>query len=329
LEIIFPAAEDFHPAGISAVKLDDGNVRLFTPSAAREQPTIEVLDVDLSSGKASVFATVLDPVIKSPNGIAAISENAFYFTNTQYVSRQSKLLGNLEALFGIPGGNLVYVSLLPNGTTKRVQKVAQLAFGNGIAVDNAAGKFWVVSSIKGVYEYDFEKDAPWKVRLVEFLRTAMLPDNLKLAADGKVYVAGLASPMQTFAWVENPSLQDPPSWALELLPKMEVFEGEIKDEAVKEHAVKVEEALRAVDMGNMLLRKNEWRWKTVFFDDGSFFPVMSTGSVVQGGKFVGVSVFANGVVVCDGVPVQRPKPKEVKEQVQQDIRVGDDVKEEL
>ncbi|KAI5780522.1 hypothetical protein EDC01DRAFT_710756 [Geopyxis carbonaria] len=299
---------DFRPLGISAVSTSPSSARLFIANQAAVHASVEVLDVDLSTAATTPVASLVHPRIASPNGIAALSPHGFYLTNDVASARRSAALVALELLLGVPGGDLVYVSFTPGsdaGTT--VTRLARLAFANGLALDAATGRLWVASTLKGVYAYLFDAANPGTLLGggAAFLRTPFLPDNLAFAG-GELYVTGLAAPRLSAGFAASGDATPPPSIAAKLVAPLEKGAG------------KAAAALRGHDVSNTGLRREEWRWKTVFYDDGTLFGQVSGVAVDADGRFFGVGLFWDGVLVCDAVPVKGPM-KVVEEEVKDEL----------
>ena len=303
---------DFRPLGISAAG-GGGEIRLFVANQAKRGPRIEVIDIDLAAADTSSdtdagsdahgtagpgrlagrhVATLTDALIASPNSVAAIDRNGFFMTNDVMFSRSWAVVG--ELLSGLPGGSLVYVALDGAALVPSAKRVARLALANGVAVDPQHRRLWVASSLSGVSQYIYSATDPTRVEQGAFLRTAMLPDNVLFSpASGGLYVSGLTSLRAFVESQANASALAPPSLSVQLLPKLAL-----------RNADKSRVAWRGRDLSNAALRRDEWRWGTVFIDNGSFFGGVSTGGVVDGGRFVGVSLLQSGVVVCSEPPVR-------------------------
>ncbi|KAF8249362.1 calcium-dependent phosphotriesterase [Wilcoxina mikolae CBS 423.85] len=303
--------DDFRPLGLSATysSSSEGNIRVFITNQARAAPKVEVVEIHLPSLSTKHIATITHGLIYSPNGIAAVSSAGFYLTNDAYFSRRRWSQAGVvaEVVTGIPGGSLVYVSFSDDGGVKAT-RIVRLPLANGVAVDPVHRRVWVAGSLTGVYQYVYTPDDPTVVETGAFLRTAMLPDNILFSkATGGVYVSGATSAGKLLRSIRDVEAPVPPSLTAQLLPM-------VHREAEKAHI-----AWRGNDVANVALRRQEWRWGTVFVDDGGVFGGVSTGGVVDGGVFVGVSLVGRGVVVCDEVPVKGGTVPEVKEMVKDEL----------
>ncbi|KAF8542062.1 hypothetical protein BDD12DRAFT_979226 [Trichophaea hybrida] len=299
---------DFRPLGLSATSKDEkGNIRVFITNQARTTPKVEVVDIHLPSLTTKHIATITHGLIYSPNGIAAVSSSGFYLTNTAYFSRGLKAGVLAEIVTGIPGGSLVYFSLSDDGGVK-AKRIVRIPLANGVAVDPVHRRVWVAGTLTGVYEYVYNPDDPTVVEAGAFLRTAIMPDNILFSkATGGVYVSGATAAGKLLKSMRDIEAPAPPSLTAQLLP------------VVPRDAEKAHIAWRGNDVANVALRRQEWRWGTVFVDDGEVFGGISTGGVVDGGVFVGVSLVERGVIVCDEVPVKGGTVPEVKKMVKDEL----------
>jgi len=300
IQILIPVT-DFRPLGLSATKGEHG-VRVFVTNQARTGARVEVLDLDLPRQRATHVATIRHPLIHSPNAVAAVSKDGFYLTNDAFFAHISTVGVIAEALSGLPGGSLIYVSTLDLAQPK-AKRIVRLPLANGVAVDPEKQRLWVAGMGMGVYQYVYDARDPTVVEAGAFLRTAMLPDNILFSpATGGVYVSGITSLRAMGRAMGDERAVGPPSLTAQLLPK------------VPKTAEKAKVAWRGNDVANVALRRDEWRWGTVFVDNGTFFGGVSTGAVLEGGRFVGVSLVARGVVVCEEVPVKGGTVPEVKKE---------------
>jgi len=307
---------DFHPLGISAVLREGGgDVRLFVTNQAKKEPRIEVLDVNLDTKTARHKRSLTDAKIFSPNGIVGIDENSFFITNDGFFSRKWSTALMFEVILGVPGGQVVHVSIPPlaPATGKdwvNAYSVAWISLANGLALDRVKQKLYIASSTHGVYTYSIPDMAhPYLAVPESFRRTPFAADNLHLGPTGRLFVSGVPSFRDFATSMLSEGTVGPPAWTAELLVGVDPSD-------------KREVALRGLDPANSPLRREEWVWRSVYLDDGKFFGGVSTGGLVDmQGTFVGSSVVGKGVLVCKKV-VERPGVLVKKEG-------GEKVKEEL
>lgn len=313
---------DFHPLGLSAITLEEGKARVFVTNQAKVRAKVEILDVELETGKSNHVKTVVNAKIHSPNGIVAYNSTSFYLSNDLFMSRRWSTALLLEAVFGVPGGQVLYVSLPTSSFTEgkqnqryeaEIYSIAHVCFANGLAFDPAESRLYVASTTHGIYSYSLPSPSqPWLAHPHSFHRTPFAPDNLFFShAQKKLYVSGVSSISAIATAMMSPSAPAAPAWTVELLPELP------RMGVVEEKVLKREKAFRSVDLANRPLRMEERRWRSVFMDDGTTFGGVSTGGVVDTkGTYVGVSMVGEGVVVCDTVLERRgslPKEEVVEE----------------
>lgn len=215
----------------------------------------------------------------------------------------------LEVLLGVPGGQVLFVSVPDVGGVAATEEeevetwsVGHVCFANGLAWNPREGVLYVVSSTHGVYMYGVRDVAePGVTHAVGFVRTPFAGDGVVYSsATGRVFVSGVSSVSKFATAMMSAEAPKGPSWTVELL-------GEVKRRGEGEEGeVKREKAFRAVDLANRPLREEERRWRSVFMDDGGFFGGVSNGGVVdEKGTFVAVSSVGEGVVTCGKVLERR------------------------
>lgn len=303
---------DFRPLGISATNTTSGT-RFFVVNQARAGPRVEVFDLALSTGAATHVATLEHPRIASPNSVAATGPDGFYLTNDLLFARRGAahvIALAAELLTAAPGGSLVHVALASDSeggvSIEKAHMISRLALGNGVAVDTATNRVWAVATLKGIYEFEYDPADPARIGGAMFLRAAVLADNLVFTA-GELFVSGFTSLRGMLESSKNPEARKPGGLTAKVLPLLKMREDAV--EVVK----------RKYDVANSALRREEWRWETVFVDDGGFYGPVSTGAVLEGGKYVGVSLLDHGVVVCDEKPVKGRTVVEPEEDVKDEL----------
>lgn len=308
---------DFHPLGLSSVNVTDRVARVFVTNQAKARATIEVLDVLLATGESKHVKTISNGSIHSPNGIAAYNATSFYVSNDMFMARRWSTALLLEALFAIPGGTVVFVSVpteafaaldavvekkREGASEMSVSTIARISLANGLAYNPHDSRLYVVSSTHGVYTYSLpDPTLPSSVHPHSFHRTPFGADNLFYSHSQRtLYISGVSSLSATATAMMSPEAPRGPSWTVELLPELQRM-GQVEESVLKR-----EKAFRAVDLANRPLREQERRWRSVFMDDGGFYGGISNGGVVdETGKFVAVSVVGEGVLTCPSVLERR------------------------
>lgn len=300
-QLAFAVASDFHPLAVAAVDLGAGRARVFATNSAPPAARVEVVDVDLATGAAELVTSVAGAAVFAPAGVAAVSATSFFVANSVRFGRMALL----EVLVGAPTGSVVHVTLGHSPTAPRITTVARLNAAKGIAVDPARGRLWVASMANGINEYVFDYDSKNSAAVVpgRFHRAPTVVDNLLYGADGHLYAAAIVGLQQWRRAYDDAAAPPPPSWALQML------DAPAHDDEVA-HAR--DTALRTIDPANGFLRKEEWRWRTAFTDDGGFYGGVSAAGLIGDTRFMAVGLLARGVVLCEeGIPVARIPPQPV------------------
>lgn len=313
-------AGDFHPLGVSIVPIEGEATkhRIFVANQARRFGLVEVLDFDIGTSSFTHVQTIRNPRIHSPNAIVALDQDHFFTITDLYFSRNWAPGVIVESLFGLPIAEVFYVALTEDDEGKRgarVQLVSKIAVGTGIEIDRESKTLWASSLTNGIYEYGYgiqpKKDGeeasdplfPLAFTPTKFIRTPFWPDNIILSpTTKKLTVSGVVSVERFFKSMISSGSAKPPSWTIELLPA-------IGKQDLNTDQGRMEMGLRLADPANTALRRDEVRWKTVFWDNGTTLGGVSTGAVVDFGKgregYIGVSLVDDGVVVCKNTPKER------------------------
>jgi arylesterase/paraoxonase len=214
--------EQFHPHGISVVIGSDGRERLFVVNHPTSSPfgsddglhTIEVYTV-LPAGTPGAppqlvhERTITDGALISPNDVAAVDETRFYVTNDHGAS--SKLGHKLEEYAHLARGSVVYWD--GQGFTRVAEDIH---YANGIALGER-GETLYVAAVTGGKILVFDRDAQtgaltWRDELL-----IQGPDNLTIADDGSIWVAGHPKLLTFSAHAKDPNTRSP-SYVTRLSP---------------------------------------------------------------------------------------------------------------
>jgi len=183
--------EEFRPHGISLFTAEDGTRTLMAvnhPSGDRH--TVEIFSLS-DDDVLTHLRTVEDPLIMSPNDVAAVSPDAFYVTNDHDRPGQDGRMA--AALFASPITTVAY----HDGETTQVA-ASELALANGVAVSADLSKVYVTETLgrtMRIYARDAATGTLTQVERV-FLGTGV--DNIDIAEDGSVWI-GAHPQLATFA----------------------------------------------------------------------------------------------------------------------------------
>lgn len=173
---------DFHPHGISLYFGPDGMRRLFAVNhRAAGGHSIEIFNI-AADGMLTHVKTVEDPLLVSPNDVAAVGPEAFYATNDHGTSNRTKAM--LDDLLLNRNANVVYY----DGKAMRVVG-GTLSFANGINV-SADGKSVYVTEFLGLALHVYARDpATGDLTPRDYTPLGTGLDNIDVQEDGALLIA--------------------------------------------------------------------------------------------------------------------------------------------
>lgn len=196
------APADFRPHGISLWQGEDGVKRLFAishPVAGGQ--VVEMFDVS-DGGQLSHTQSVSFDAMYSPNDLVAVGPDAFYASNDR--GSMGGFVQAVEPYFGLPLSSVVYW----DGSGGRVA-ADTLVYANGINVNADGSKLYVAEVLArrvSVYGRDAETGT---LTFEETFPVDTNPDNIDVAEDGALWVAGHPSIFEFLGHVEDPSAVAP------------------------------------------------------------------------------------------------------------------------
>lgn len=191
---------DFRPHGISLYR--SGNkMRLFVinhPADASQR--IELFDV--TNGKLKHVETIADPLIASPNDLAAVGMRSFYAGNDVVgLSGWRRML----AMTGpYKNGNLVYY----DGAAARIA-VPDLAFTNGVALSNDGSQLYLAEMLAKKLHVFGRDAASGNLKLSQSTTLTTFPDNIDVDADGALWIGAHPKFMDVMANSSDPKALAP------------------------------------------------------------------------------------------------------------------------
>lgn len=190
----------FFPHGLSLWIGPDGERRLFVVNHGKDgkSHSVEVFRVTDEGRSLDHIESVRDPLMVSPNDVAAAGPDSFYITND--VMAQTEPWRTLEAFMQPKTGNIVYV---PAERPARIV-AGRLRYGNGIIL-GPEGDHLYAAAVTGqrIYAYrrngeDGSLDLDW------VLPTPMGVDNLTFDEDGDIWAAGHPRPLEFTQHAKSP-----------------------------------------------------------------------------------------------------------------------------
>ncbi len=180
---VSPAMENFLPHGISLWEGDDGEQRLFVvnhPPGGEE--LVEIFSVG-EAGTLTHLETVSFPAMRSPNDIVAVGPRQFYATNDRRF--KTGLLSTLEAYLALPVTDVVYF----DGETGR-SVVKGMTYANGINKSADGSAIYVAELLKRRVDVFSRNGETGALKRVKTLPVNTAPDNIDVAGDGALWIAG-------------------------------------------------------------------------------------------------------------------------------------------
>ena len=200
---------DFRPHGISLYR--DGDVaRLFVISHPASGDQVLIYDIG-PDGTLTHVETVIGEFVRQANDIQATGPDSFYVTNDVYFG--ASLPGYLEAFFGLPLGGISHYDGQDGETLTR-----GLRYANGIHL-NADGSQLYASAFLGREVQVFDRDG--QSNAIDRIARHRIPlglDNIALADDGMIYIAGNPEVFSFMAHQADPEARAP-SQVVEINPE--------------------------------------------------------------------------------------------------------------
>jgi arylesterase/paraoxonase len=173
----------FHPHGISLFTGPQGQKRLFVVNhASGDEESVEIFDVGTGGALIHIESVGFD-AMTSPNDVAAVGPRAFYVTNDR--GAKSGVLSTLEAYLALPLSSLAFY----DGQTGSIAK-SGLVYANGVASSADGSKVYVAELLTrriAIFDRDAKTGALARSGAIN-VPTA--PDNIDIAPDGALFVAG-------------------------------------------------------------------------------------------------------------------------------------------
>jgi len=205
------APDDFSPHGISLWRGANGERRLFVVNHRNGGGEyIEFFDISEDGALFHTESIAFDAMY-SPNDVAAVGARQFYATNDR--KYDSGLMGILETYGALPLTDVVYF----DGVEGRVAAQG-LAYANGVAPSLSGDELYVAEIVKrriNAYDRDPVSGA---LTLKGRWRVNTAPDNIDVAPDGALWIAGHPNTNKFLAHAEDPSAVAP-SHVLRLDPQ--------------------------------------------------------------------------------------------------------------
>lgn len=170
----------FHPHGISLYRAPDGKKYLFVINHLPPLHNVEIFEYD--NGTLAHRETVSDPLLISPNDIAAVGPRRFYCTNDH--GSGPGFSATMEDFLRLPRSNIVYY----DGGGARVV-AGGISYANGIWAA-ADGKLLYASATTGKKFYVFRRGRSGALTLLHAIDIGTGGDNIDVDGRGFIRVTG-------------------------------------------------------------------------------------------------------------------------------------------
>jgi len=202
-------ADDFQPHGIDLLFGPSGAVGLFVVNHGQGRNTVELFDLD---GRQLVHRkTIQDPLIVSPNDVAAVAVDRFYVTNDH--GSRGAFGKTLEDYLGLKRSGVVYY----DGT--RCRSVAGgIGHANGIALAPDGRRVYVCATTEGTVR-EYGRDAgSGALTLRQTVACGTAVDNVDVDASGALWIGAHPKPFKFVLHVRSARYRSP-SEVIRLTPR--------------------------------------------------------------------------------------------------------------
>lgn len=201
VKVSIDAPADFHPHGISIWRGETGERRLFAVNHAASGPAVEIFDLQ-ADGMLKHLESVTFPEMRSPNDVLGVGPRQFYVTNDRGAT--SPLMQSVEAWLALPWSSLAYF----NGEKGSIAAKG-LVYANGVNLSRD-GRTIYVSETLGRRVARFDRDlATGSLKRNGAFRVRTNPDNIEVAGDGGIWVAGHPNIFAFLKHVDDPGAVSP------------------------------------------------------------------------------------------------------------------------
>lgn len=214
---VSPAMDDFLPHGISLWRGPNGEKRLFVVNhPTRGGQYVEIFDIG-PGGVLSHVDSISFDAMNSPNDVLAVGPRQFFVTNDR--GYETGIMSVLEAYLALPFASIAYF----DGDKGRIVRKG-LVYANGINRSPDGETIYVSELLKrriAVFDYDA---AGGTLKLVRRINVNTAPDNIEVARDGALWIAGHS---KIFDFLKH--AKDPAAVAPSHVVRMNPRTGENKD----------------------------------------------------------------------------------------------------
>ena len=205
LKLIYYPWADFHPHGIYLLEIPDSLPRVFvvnhrsSSDGKKNIESVSIFDLDLDQQTARYVRDITDKNFRSINDVV-VSGTEMWVSNWRFY-KPEKFFHMVEIYLQRSWGYVVRCDLNRSGECTIAIPPGQVAMANGLMLKN--DKLFVAGSVgKNVLEFVIDEDR--NAKLSRTFALDLLPDNLSLAPNNLLVVAGHPKGLAFQAHAKNP-----------------------------------------------------------------------------------------------------------------------------
>jgi arylesterase/paraoxonase len=196
-----PRGDRFHPHGIGFFSDGQGPDLLYVVDhETSTSHAIAVFEVDTSG--LHYARSIHDPLLVSPNDVVAVARDELYITNDHGVNRGPAQLR--DDVLRREHGQIVHVK-----AGKLSVLASDLAYPNGINVDASGTEVYVAESVGRRMRVYRRTPRTGALKLLHVIELGTGPDNIELAPDGSLFIAGHPKLLTFLRHASNPNVLSP------------------------------------------------------------------------------------------------------------------------
>lgn len=200
----------FQPHGISLFIGRDNVLTVMAVNHAGGRHSIEIFDAQ-ADGSLRHRRTVADPLITSPNDVAAIDRDSFYVSNDHgYVAG---VMRTLEDYLRLPAGTVVHY----DGAKARVV-IENTIYANGVALSRDGAKLYLAQTTARTVTVFNRNAKTGDVKLEQIVPADTGVDNIELDEQGALWI-GAHPKMLDFVAHSGDAKKLSPSQVIRLTPQ--------------------------------------------------------------------------------------------------------------